>query len=81
VREAAVVGLADPRLGQVPAAAYIVRAGVEPPSEDGLRTYLRERLAPYQVPARFMQVADFPRTPTLKVSQPDLKALFEGAAG
>jgi long-chain acyl-CoA synthetase len=81
VREAAVVGLADPRLGQVPAAAFIVRAGVEPPSEDGLRTFLRERLAPYQVPARFMQVADFPRTPSLKVSQPDLKALFEGGAG
>jgi long-chain acyl-CoA synthetase len=79
VREAAVVGLPDPRLGQVPAAAYIVRAGMEAPAEDDLRAFLRERLAPYQVPGRLMQVTDFPRTPSLKVSQPDLKALFEAA--
>ena len=77
VREAAVVGLADPRLGQTPAAAYIVRAGATPPSETELREFLKTRLLPYQAPTRLMRVDDFPRTPSLKVSQPDLKALFE----
>lgn len=79
IREAAVVGLPDSRLGQVPAAAYIVRSGAPPPEEEGLREFLRERLLPYQVPSRLMHVAELPRTPSLKVSQPDLKALFEVA--
>jgi long-chain acyl-CoA synthetase len=77
IREAAVVGLPDARLGQVPAAAYIVRAGAEPPPDEELRAFLRDRLLPYQVPARLMPVAELPRTPSLKVSQPDLKAIFE----
>jgi acyl-coenzyme A synthetase/AMP-(fatty) acid ligase len=80
IREAAVVGLPDPRLGQVPAAAYIVRSGARPPSEAELREFLRDRLLPYQAPTRLMQVTELPRTPSLKVSQPDLKALFEAAA-
>jgi len=80
IREAAVVGLPDPRLGQAPAAAYILRNGAEPPTEDALRGFLREKLLPYQVPVRLMQVAELPRTPSLKVSQPDLRAMFEAAA-
>lgn len=76
IREAAVVGLPDPRLGQTPVAAYILRAGVAAPSEDDLRNFLREHLLPYQVPTLLMQVRELPRTPSLKVSQPDLKALF-----
>jgi len=79
VREAAVVGLRDDRLGQAPAAAYLVRQGVEPPSEDELRAFLKARLLPYQVPVTFLRMDEFPRTPSMKVSQPDLKALF--AAG
>lgn len=77
IREASVIGLADPRLGQTPAAAYIVKSGAAAPSEDELRAFLRERLMPYQVPVRFIAVSDFPRTPSMKVSQPDLRRLFE----
>jgi acyl-coenzyme A synthetase/AMP-(fatty) acid ligase len=77
IREAGVVGLADERLGQVPAAAYIVKNGATAPSADELRNFLRERLMPYQIPVRMMAVDDFPRTPSLKISQPALKALFE----
>jgi long-chain acyl-CoA synthetase len=77
IREAAVVALPDPRLGQVPAAAYTVRGGSMAPDEAELRGFLREKLLPYQVPVRLLQVGELPRTPSLKVSQPDLKALFE----
>ena len=38
---------------------------------------LKERLMPYQVPVRLLQVDELPRTPSMKVSQPRLKALFE----
>jgi acyl-coenzyme A synthetase/AMP-(fatty) acid ligase len=77
IREAAVVGLRDERLGQTPAAAYILRTGAEAPTEDDLREFLKGRLLPYLVPTRLMRVDEMPRTPSLKVSQPDLKTLFE----
>jgi acyl-coenzyme A synthetase/AMP-(fatty) acid ligase len=77
VREAAVVGIADPRLGAVPAAAIILREGVAEP--DDLAAWLKTKLAPYQVPTRFRFVDDFPRTPSMKPSLPGLKALFEAA--
>jgi acyl-CoA synthetase (AMP-forming)/AMP-acid ligase II len=80
VREAAVVALPDPRLGQVPAAAYILKSGAHPPTDDDLRAFLRERLLPYQVPVALLAVDEMPRTPSLKVSQPDLKELFVSQA-
>lgn len=76
VREAAVVALPDPRLGEVPAAAYITKAGAPSPDAEGLRAFLRERLLPYQVPVEIKEVAEMPRTPSLKVSQPELRKLF-----
>lgn len=80
VREAAVVGLPDPRLGQVPAAAYLVKSGMTPPDEDELKAFLRERLVAYQVPVALRAVEALPRTPSLKVSQPELRKLFVAEA-
>ncbi|MDQ8728262.1 fatty acid--CoA ligase family protein [Bradyrhizobium sp. LHD-71] len=77
VREAAVVALPDARLGQVPVAAYIAKSNAGALDPDGLRAFLRERLLPYQVPVEIREVADLPRTPSLKVSQPELRKLFE----
>ena len=76
IREAAVVGLADERLGQAPAAAYVLKANATPPSDDDISTFLRARLAPYQVPTRYLRLEELPRTSSMKVSQPDLRALF-----
>ncbi len=76
VREAAVVGVPDERLGSVPAAAIILRDGAEPPSEADLKAWLKERLIAYQVPVHIRYVADFPRTPSMKPSAPGLQALF-----
>ena len=80
IREAAVVGIADERLGQTPAAAFLLRKGCEAPSDEELRGFLKSRLLPYQVPVRFLHLEEFPRTPSMKVSQPDLRALFARGA-
>jgi long-chain acyl-CoA synthetase len=79
IREAAVVGIADPRLGQVPAAAYIVKTGVDAPTSYELDAFLRERLMPYQIPVVLQAVDELPRTPSMKVSQPALRQLLEQA--
>lgn len=77
IREAGVVGVDDARLGQVPAAAYIVKSAANPPDAQELDGFLRERLLPYQVPVILREVDEFPRTPSMKISQPALKALLE----
>ncbi|RVT93749.1 class I adenylate-forming enzyme family protein [Sphingomonas crocodyli] len=77
VREATVAGMPDRRLGEVPVAAFIRRADTQAPTQEEFVAFLRERLMPYQVPVKIVEMADFPRTPSLKVSLPALKALFE----
>lgn len=79
IREAAVVGLPDQRLGEIPVAGYLLKSGAEDPDEESLRAFLKERLMPYQVPVQLRRMDEFPRTPSLKVSQPELKKLFEEA--
>lgn len=76
VLEACVVALPDARLGQVPAAGYRVRTG-HSLTEADLRAYLREKLTAYQVPAKLLALEEFPRTPSMKPSQPELKKLLE----
>ncbi|MGQ5700550.1 class I adenylate-forming enzyme family protein [Sandaracinobacteroides sp. A072] len=76
IREAAVVGVDDARLGAVPAAAIILREGAEAPDIEALKAFLKQRLIAYQVPVHIRFVADFPRTPSMKPSAPGLRALF-----
>lgn len=76
VREAAVVGVTDPRLGQVPMAAYIAKSGAAAVSDEDMRAFLQERLLKYQIPPRILAVDNLPRTPSMKVSQPELRKLF-----
>jgi acyl-CoA synthetase (AMP-forming)/AMP-acid ligase II len=79
VAEAAVAGLPDARLGQVPVAAFEVRPGAVAPGEDELRAWCRRELLPYEVPVRFLPVQELPRGVSQKVSRPDLVALFDQA--
>lgn len=78
IREAAVVGVPDDRLGSVPAAAIILKDGAPAPAIDDLKAWLKDRLIAYQVPVHFRIVPDFPRTPSMKPSAPGLRSLFEG---
>ena len=76
IREACVVGLPDERLGQVPVAGYVLRRNAPDLPTEELQAFLKQYLLAYQVPVRFLRLDEFPRTPSMKVSQPDLKALF-----
>jgi acyl-coenzyme A synthetase/AMP-(fatty) acid ligase len=74
VREAAVVGLPDPRLGQVPVAALLLKPGSAQPTPDELSAFLRKSLTPYQVPVRFAVFDELPRTASMKVDQAALRS-------
>ncbi len=77
VRDAGVTGIRDERLGELPVGAVELAEGARIDSDE-LLDYVRQRVTRYQVPAKLVIVDELPRTPSLKVSQPELRALFEG---
>ena len=84
VREAAVAGLPDERLGAVPVAVVERIPGSEPVADDLIRL-CREHLTPYEVPVHILVVDELPRTPSTKVSRVELlelvtESLAAGAA-
>jgi fatty-acyl-CoA synthase len=62
VAQAFVVGVPDPRLGEVAVAFVIPRAG-DPVSGEALQAHSRGRLAGFKVPRHVWIVSDVPRTP------------------
>ena len=62
---------------EVPVAAVEVRAGAVRPDPAELVALCRDQLTPYEVPVEVLVLDELPRTPSQKVSRPDLLALFE----
>ncbi|MBV1901403.1 MAG: acyl--CoA ligase [Kordiimonadaceae bacterium] len=77
VHEASVVGIDDQRLGQIPVAAVKLIEGAPAIEPDQLKDWCREKLTGYQVPVKILIIEELPRTPSLKVSQPAVRKLFE----
>lgn len=69
VLDAAVVGVPDDRLGQVPVAFVVVTADV---ADDELVAAVRAHLAPYKVPVAFHRVDELPRNEIGKVLRAEL---------
>lgn len=76
VHDAAVAGLPDPRLGQIPLAAVELRPGASVTPEE-LRAHCRSILTPYEVPAQIFVVDELPRGAALKVDRRGLTAMLE----
>jgi o-succinylbenzoate---CoA ligase len=76
VEEAAVVGLPDPRWGQVPAAAIKLRDGVAA-DEAELIDFCRQRLASYKVPRLLRFATALPRNAAGKLLRDQIRGDFE----
>jgi long-chain acyl-CoA synthetase len=72
VSEAAVVGRADDRLGEVPVAYIVASADV---FDDDLTAACRAHLAPYKVPVAFVRIDALPRSEIGKVLRRELANL------
>ncbi|MBQ9544580.1 MAG: acyl--CoA ligase [Clostridia bacterium] len=73
ISDAAVIGLPDPRLGEIAAAIVQVKQG-ETLSEEELSEFCME-LPRYKRPRRYI-FADVPRNPTGKIEKPKLRKLY-----
>jgi acyl-coenzyme A synthetase/AMP-(fatty) acid ligase len=80
VRDAAVVGVPDTRLGEVPFAAVEPVPGAPPPDPADLVSLVREALPKHYVPVEVVVVEDLPRNQSLKVSLRDIAAMYTGAS-
>ena len=75
ISEAAVVGVPDDRLGEVPVAFVVGDA-----TDEELTALCREHLVPYKVPVAFERVDALPRTEVGKVIRRELVSEYQVAA-
>ena len=74
IREAAVIGAPDSRRGEQPL-AFVSCAEGAVVDEKALHEFLRERLADYKVPKRFVTLPELPRNSTGKILKTVLRTL------
>jgi long-chain acyl-CoA synthetase len=72
VKEAAVVGMPDPRRGEQPVAFVVANDGATL-DERALLQFLRERLADYKAPRKAVLLAALPRNATGKILKTELR--------
>lgn len=79
VQECAVVGVPDPRWGEVPVAVIVPAPGADRAALEGatLREALAERVARFKLPREVVLLDDMPRSALGKVLKPLLRAMLE----
>lgn len=78
VKEAAVIGVPDPRKGEQPLAYVSANDGVSL-DEKAIQQFVREKLADYKVPKRVVVLPLLPRNPTGKILKTALREMAKGA--
>ena len=72
VREAAVIGIPDPQLGEEVAAAVALKPGASA-SAEGIREFARANVAAYKYPRAVWLVDDLPKGPTGKILKREIE--------
>jgi acyl-CoA synthetase (AMP-forming)/AMP-acid ligase II len=78
VREVAVIGVPHPRWVETPLAVIVPSDPDDPPTEDEVEMWCRERLASYKKPSAIRIVDALPRNVSGKVLKTDLRLRFGG---
>jgi long-chain acyl-CoA synthetase len=78
VREAAVIGVPHPELGEEVGAAVALKEGAEA-TEDELREHAKEQVAAYKYPRKVWFVDELPKGPTGKILKREIEVPAEVA--
>ena len=76
IRDLAVVGVPDSEWGERICAAWVPEEGFDSVKGPALRSWGKERLAPYKVPHDFLPVGDLPRNAMGKVRKEAVSRMF-----
>jgi acyl-coenzyme A synthetase/AMP-(fatty) acid ligase len=76
IADAAVVGIPDRRLGEVPAAAIRLRPGAPAPAAAVLEAHVRQHVLATHIPVRWLFCDELPRTPSLKPDRAAVRRLL-----
>ena len=76
ISEAAIIGRADPKWGEVPVAVVVTAEGVDDLSLDEVEPYLNENLARFKHPKDLVVVDELPRNAGGKVVKPRLRETY-----
>ena len=76
IKDAAIVGKKDDRLGQVPIAAIELNEGAAQPADEALSELIRENMPSYAIPVAYHLVDPLPRTVSMKVARETLKEML-----
>jgi acyl-CoA synthetase (AMP-forming)/AMP-acid ligase II len=74
VRDVAVIGVADPRLGEIVGVYLVPEPPAQPALEDVVAYLSAREMAKYKLPQYFQLIDELPRTPTGKVRKTELAA-------
>ena len=81
LHEAAIVGIPDDRLGELVAAALVMKPGVPPLGVEGIAGFLLERgTTKFKLPQRVAVVGELPRTPSGKIQKYLIRKKFSEVA-
>lgn len=73
IAQAAVIGIANERMGELGKAFIVLRAGVQAPTEAALIAWSREKMANYKVPRAFVVLPELPKNAAGKVLKTELR--------
>jgi fatty-acyl-CoA synthase len=80
VRDVAVVGVPDPKWGEVPVAA-LCHDGGQPPALDAVREFVAAHLGRFKLPARLLHLETLPRNGSGKIDRSAVRVLVAEAFG
>ena len=76
IKDAGVIGIEDKRTGERPIAFVSLHQGKQQPTEEELKEFIKNKVAPYKRIETFIVIDNIERSPAGKILRKDLKKTY-----